>query len=320
MLFRSLELPEIAIFKLKKRFYISELNLKTILSSDIALNARFIERKTKFKRLSTCPWFSYRWWYFKDSVFGQFFASWMWGLQRKRGFAVNSETFIERLFPLLLTGDRKSARSFVGETISAGWSPEDISENGFWPILESIQTLYRNDQMTSVAYHYATRLLRSLVDQVQAGYTQKPVNNKSILLFCGPSEGDDLAAQIVADLCEADGWEVKFGGGGVPADEILAETNDYKPDALCMFSSAPSDAPHIRNIIDTIKSIGASPNTQVVVGGGLFNRVEGLAEEIGADLWANSPAELKQKIVTEASRRAPEDQRTVGQAIQAKAA
>ena len=87
-----------------------------------------------------------------------------------------------------------------------------------------------------------------------------------------------------------------------------------------MFSSAPSDAPHIRNIIDTIKSIGASPNTQVVVGGGLFNRVEGLAEEIGADLWANSPAELKEKIVTEASRRAPEDQRTVGQAVQAKAA
>jgi len=244
----------------------------------------------------------------------------MWGLQRKRGFAVNSETFIEKLFPLLLTGDRKSARSFIGETISAGWSPEEISEDGFWPILESIQTLYRNDQMTSIAYHYATRLLRSLVDQVQAGYTQKVTNNKSILLFCGPSEGDDLAAQIVSDLCEADGWEVKFGGGGVPADEILAETNEYKPDALCMFSSAPSDAPHIRNIIDTIKSIGASPNTQVVVGGGLFNRVEGLAEEIGADLWANSPAELKEKIVTEASRRAPEDQRTVGQAVQAKAA
>ena len=228
---------------------------------------------------------------------------------------MNTDTFIERLFPFLITGDRPSARAFVAEVLTGGWSPEEVSEKGFWPVLDAIQTLYRSDQMTSVAHHYATRLLRSIVDQVQAGYTQQSCNNKSILLFCGPSEGDDLAAQIVADLCEADGWKVRFGGGGVPADEILAETNEYKPDALCMFSSAPCDAPHIRNIIDTIKSIGASPHTQVVVGGGLFNRVEGLAEEIGADLWANSPADLKTKITSESDRRATEDQRTVGQNV-----
>ncbi len=228
---------------------------------------------------------------------------------------MNTDTFIEKLFPLLITGDRKSARAFVAEAITCGWTPEEISENGFWPVLDAINTLYRSDQMTSVAHHYATRLLRTLVDQVQAGYTQQTSNNKSILLFCGPSEADDLAAQIVADLCEADGWEVKFGGGGVPADEILAETNECKPDALCMFSSAPCDAPHIRNIIDTIKSIGASPNTQIAVGGGLFNRVEGLAEEIGADLWASTPEDLKTKLTTECDRRATADQRTVGKDI-----
>ena len=93
--------------------------------------------------------------------------------------------------------------------IQAFWTPEEVSEHCFWPILESIQTLYRNDQMTSVAHHYATRLLRSLVDQVQAGYTQQSSNNKHMLLFCGPSEGDDLAAQIVADLCEAVGANVQ---------------------------------------------------------------------------------------------------------------
>ena len=158
---------------------------------------------------------------------------------------MNSETFIEKLFPLLITGDRKSARQCVAEAIGSGWTAEEISENGFWPILESIQTLYRSDQMTSVAHHYATRLLRSLVDQVQAGYHKQQTNGKSILMFCGPSEGDDLAAQIVADLCEADGWQVKFGGGGVAADEILAETNEYKPNALCMFSSVGGGTVHI---------------------------------------------------------------------------
>ncbi len=228
---------------------------------------------------------------------------------------MKTDTFLEQIFPLLITGDRPKARALVGEAITSGWTPEEVAENGFWPALETIQSLYRSDQITNLAHHYATRLLRSLVDQVQAGYHKQQTNGKSILMFCGPSEGDDLAAQIVADLCEADGWQVKFGGGGVAADEILAETNEYKPDALCMFSSAACDAPHIRGIIDTIKEIGACPNTQIVVGGGLFNRVEGLAEEIGADLWASSPSELKEKIITESSRRATEDQRTVGRNI-----
>lgn len=228
---------------------------------------------------------------------------------------MKTDTFLEQIFPLLITGDRPKARALVGEAITSGWTPEEVAENGFWPVLETIQSLYRSDQITNLAHHYATRLLRTLVDQVQAGYNKQQSNEKSILLFCGPSEADDLAAQIVADLCEADGWQVKFGGGGVAADEILAETNEFKPDALCMFSSAACDAPHIRGIIDTIKEIGACPNTQIVVGGGLFNRVEGLAEEIGADLWASSPSELKEKIITESTRRATEDQRTVGRNI-----
>jgi hypothetical protein len=51
---------------------------------------------------------------------------------------------------------------------------------------------------------------------------------------------------------------------------------------------------------------------QVVVGGGVFNRAEGLAEEIGADLWAKNPAQLIARLNTQSERRATEDQRTVG--------
>jgi hypothetical protein len=51
---------------------------------------------------------------------------------------------------------------------------------------------------------------------------------------------------------------------------------------------------------------------QIVVGGGVFNRAEGLAEEIGADLWARTPAELLERLESQAQRRATESQRTVG--------
>ncbi|MCH2149993.1 MAG: hypothetical protein MK095_11225, partial [Phycisphaerales bacterium] len=136
----------------------------------------------------------------------------------------------ERLFPLLITGDRAATRSVVESMIQEGVTPEQLTQDAYWPLLEMINTLYRNDQLTNLAHHYATRLLRNLVDQAQAGYTMQPRRNKRIMLFCGATEVDDLAAQIVADLAEADGYDMAFGGGGISWDEILQETSECKPD------------------------------------------------------------------------------------------
>jgi methanogenic corrinoid protein MtbC1 len=232
---------------------------------------------------------------------------------KRRSIQVDTEMMTERLFPLLITGDRTATRSVVESMIQEGVTPEQLTHDAYWPLLEMINTLYRNDQLTNLAHHYATRLLRNLVDQAQARYTMQPRRNKRIMLFCGATEVDDLAAQIVADLAEADGYDMAFGGGGISWDEILQETSESKPDTLLLFSSSAQDAPHIRVLIDTVRDIGACPDMQIVVGGGIFNRAEGLAEEIGADLWATTPAELIHRINTEPERRATAEQRTVGQ-------
>lgn len=226
---------------------------------------------------------------------------------------MDTEMMTERLFPLLITGDRSATRSAVESMLQDGVTPEELTHEAYWPLLEMINTLYRNDQLTNLAHHYATRLLRNLVDQAQAGYTMQPRRNKRIMLFCGATEVDDLAAQIVADLAEADGYDLSFGGGGISWDEILQETSESKPDTLLLFSSSAQDAPNIRVLIDTVREIGACPNMQIVVGGGIFNRAEGLAQEIGADLWATTPSELIHRINTEPERRATAEQRTVGQ-------
>lgn len=226
---------------------------------------------------------------------------------------MDSELMIEQLFPLLITGNRTSAREAVEQIMSSGTNAETLTHEAYWPLLEMMNTLYRNDQLTNLAHHYATRLLRSMVDQAQARYEQKARRDRRVMLFCAETEADDLAAQMVADLIEADGYEVCFGGGGVAWDEVLEEASQQKPDVLLLFSTAASDAPHIRILIDTIREIGACPNMQIVVGGGIFNRAEGLAEEIGADLWATTPRALITRLEEEPQRRATPEQRTVGQ-------
>lgn len=230
---------------------------------------------------------------------------------------MNTQAMVERLFPMLITGDRNGARCTISEWMKEELEPETLTQEVYWPLLDMVNDLFRRDQLTTLAHHYATRLLRSLVDQAQACYTQQDRSGRSMMLFCGDTEADDLAAQMVADLAEAGGYTVSFGGGGIAYDELLAAVQEQRPDVLLMFSSAAADAPNIRRLIDTIREVGACPNTQIAVGGGVFNRAEGLAEEIGADIWSDTPAGMITCMNTQPERRATPEQRTVGQTRQA---
>ncbi|MBT8485893.1 MAG: hypothetical protein HKO59_07060 [Phycisphaerales bacterium] len=225
---------------------------------------------------------------------------------------MNEEIMVERLFQTLVTGDRTAAREIVAETHESGLAAEELTHRIYWPALEMINQLFRADQLEVLAHHYATRLLRTLVDQAQARYEQQDSRQKKILMFCGQGETEDLAGQLTADLLEADGYQIYFSGGGIANDEILAEVGRHRPDVLLMFASSPGDAPNIRLLIDQIRGVGACPDMQLVVGGGVFNRAEGLAEEIGADLWAKDPRELLERLDGENDRRATPEQRTVG--------
>ncbi len=225
---------------------------------------------------------------------------------------MQQQVMMERFFEALIAGDRPMARSVVEQSRAALGGPLNLITELFWPTHQQIERLYKQDQMTRMCHHMAVRLLRQLIDQNASQLTFDYSKGRTVLAFCGPSENEELGAQMAVDVLESSGFEVRFGGAGIAADEVLARVNEDKPDVLMMFCSAPQDLPEIRGLIDTLREIGASNGTQIAVGGGVFNRAEGLAEEIGADLWATTPMEMAEMLIEEPERRAEVNQRTVG--------
>jgi methanogenic corrinoid protein MtbC1 len=201
---------------------------------------------------------------------------------------------IERLFQSLIAGDRTGARQLVSEYLASGHRSEEFAIDVLWPSMQTLFQMWRSDQLSTLAHRYATRLMRTIVDQVQASYAQAPRNGRRILLACGADETEDMAAQLAADFLESAGYEVLFAASGVANDELLAETGTRRPDALVMFAAGAADAPRIRQLIDTIHAIRATPGMPILCGGGVFNRAPGLAEEIGADGVATDPVSLVQ--------------------------
>jgi methanogenic corrinoid protein MtbC1 len=212
----------------------------------------------------------------------------------------------------LLTGDRSACRGVIEKAIASGITAYDLLTQLVWPTMERIQSLYRDDRITTTSLNLATRLNRSITDQLTARLERSDPKGRKALIFCGNAEPEELGGQLCADLFEVDGWTVRFAGGGVPDDEVLKLIGDERPDLLIMFGTLPSGVPAVRKLIDYLREVNSCPNMQVMCCGGIYKRAEGLSEEIGADLYAPDAAEAVAVANDNRQKKATVDQQTVG--------
>ena len=201
---------------------------------------------------------------------------------------------LERYLGTLLQGDRKRSRTVIEEILQSGTPANSVYIDIIGPIIVEIEKLLRTGRISPVQEHLATRINRTIVDQLQNKLPRRPSKNKKIVVCCAPDELQELGAQIMADLFESDGWEVRFLGGGLSSDDILTFISEYAPEILLIYGIGPKQAPDVRRLIDTIKDINAWPDMRIMVSGGLFNRAEGLWQEIDADLFAATALEAVQ--------------------------
>ena len=201
---------------------------------------------------------------------------------------------LERYLDSLLLGDRNRCRAVIEETLQSGTPANSVYADVIWPIMAEMEQLLRSDTITPTQEHLGTRINRTIVDQLQNKLPRRPSKNKKIAVCCAPNELQELGAQMMADLFESDGWQVRFLGGGLTKDDILSFVNEYAPDILLIYGTRPKQAPEIRQLIDIIKDVNAWPQMRIMLSGGVFNRAEGLWEEIGADLFAATAFEALQ--------------------------
>ena len=192
----------------------------------------------------------------------------------------------ERYFQILLDGDRRQCRTLLQQAWAEGISAIDLLLDVIWPCMDHISELFREDRIDFVTEHLAVRINRALADQMQAYLPTAEPSGQNAIVCCSDTEGYELGAQITADLFEADGWEVRFVGSGVPMDELVQLVGQVRPELLIYFGTEAGGIPEVRRTLQMLHRIGASPQTAVLAAGGVFNRAEGLWIEVGADAFS----------------------------------
>ena len=192
----------------------------------------------------------------------------------------------QRYFQALMDGNRRQCRTLLMDALRNQIPADELLLDVIWNCMEQISRLFREDRINFVTEHLATRINRALADQLQPHLRTEPSNGKRLIVCCSDVEGYELGAQIVADLFEADGWDVWFVGSSVPMDELAQLIGTVRPELLLYFGTEPGGIPEVRRAVQMLHRIDASPHTAVLAAGGVFNRAPGLWIEVGADAFA----------------------------------
>jgi methanogenic corrinoid protein MtbC1 len=204
---------------------------------------------------------------------------------------MQSSAVLEEYMTPLLAGNRIACREFIAQEVARAKDPLTVYKELLWPAMERVDKQYRADRIDTAVEHMATRINRSIADQLQMHLVRRDPNGKRVLITCADGEPEELGAQMTADLFEARGWDAYLLGGGVPNDEILSLTGQLRPDLLLIFGTQPSGVPGVRRLIDLIRQINATPTMNIMVSGGVFNRADSLWKEVNADLFAKTAAD-----------------------------
>jgi methanogenic corrinoid protein MtbC1 len=104
----------------------------------------------------------------------------------------------------LLVGDRDACRACIDQALSRGIGEYDLLIKLIWPTMELIQTLYREDRISQSTLNLATRLNRTITDQLAAKLPRHAANGRKVMIFCGDDEPEELGGQLGADLFAPD--------------------------------------------------------------------------------------------------------------------
>jgi methanogenic corrinoid protein MtbC1 len=197
----------------------------------------------------------------------------------------------------LLQRDQEAAASIAVEALRGGMPLIAVYERIIAPALYEIGRMWHMQEASIADEHFCSAAMRSIVTQLRASVQAPPADGRRVLCCTVGGNFHDIGIRMVADVLEMDGWTVEFLGANVPAHEVVMSIVDSASDerpAFHLVAASASTLLSVRAAMDLADAMIAYPEAQhvpLLMGGGVFNANDGLAEAIGASASAGSLSE-----------------------------
>jgi MerR family transcriptional regulator, light-induced transcriptional regulator len=182
----------------------------------------------------------------------------------------------------ILAGNRTAALNVALEALRMGRSVSDVYCDVLQPAQYEVGRLWERNQITVAREHAATAVTQFVVAQLYTRMTPPPARRGNALVTGVEGELHQLGANMISDVLEADGWNVRFLGTQLPHADILDSIHQHEPRLVGISTTMLFNLPRVSNLVEGVRKQFGS-EVHVVVGGGAYRNSPNMWREIGAD-------------------------------------
>jgi methylmalonyl-CoA mutase cobalamin-binding domain/chain len=173
----------------------------------------------------------------------------------------------------------------VREVLRTGGAIEDVYFDVVQGALYEVGRRWEANQITVADEHMATAIAQYVIGQLYEQIERAESRRGRIVIAGVAGEFHQLGANMIADVLEARGWDVRFLGTNVPLSGILAAVERHDADVVGLSMTMLSNIARLRELVDALRRSRTADQTHIVVGGTAFSSVTTLWQDVGADLF-----------------------------------
>ena len=152
-----------------------------------------------------------------------------------------------------------------------------------------IGRMWHQAEVNIAEEHIVTSTTQRAMSVLAFQAEKQAFNGLTVVSAAVAGNSHDIGVQMVSDFFEFAGWRAICLGGDLPATEI-AQAVKFFDTSLVMLSAALST--QLKAIRETVKAVRElDKNCKIMVGGTAMHDAPDLWSQLGADAYANSPAE-----------------------------
>jgi methanogenic corrinoid protein MtbC1 len=181
----------------------------------------------------------------------------------------------------ILNGQRQAALNIVEEALRAGHSHVDIYIDVIAAALHRIGKLWELNRISVAQEHMATAVAQFVISSIYPKLIPDSPPRGQMVVTGVAGEMHQIGANLVADVMESKGWNVRFLGSNTPLPGILDAINEISADVLCISTTLVSNLPSAAHLIRSVRNDRKERAPRIILGGSAYRHSGQFVAEVG---------------------------------------
>jgi len=190
----------------------------------------------------------------------------------------------QRLFlQAVLSGQRAAAANIAMQAFNEGCDFTTTYVDILQETLYEVGRKWAANEITVAEEHMATVITQYVMSRLYARMPPASVNHGNVVITGVEDELHQVGANMVADVLESDGWNVRFLGTNMPHAGIIQAVAEHGADVLGISATMLFNLPAAIRLVKEVRSQLLEKAPRIVLGGRAFLSVPELCVELGVE-------------------------------------